>query len=192
MFKIALNAGHYMYEAGRRVWKRFDNDETREWVLNARICDKVTELLKDYEGYSLLRVDDPTGQSLIKLADRAKKVNDFDADIYVSVHHNGGIYGGTGGGIMAYTYPYVDDATRRLQKMLYDKLIEHTGLSGNRATPLAVADFAECRLTKMPAVLLECGFMDSATDGFKCFKSKLTLCSRESCRSLAPDLSLDF
>lgn len=28
--------------------------------------------------------------------------------------------------------------------------------------------------------------------GFKCFKSKLTLCSRESCRSLVPALSLDL
>lgn len=164
MFKIALNAGHYYYEPGRRVSKEFDAGETREWVLNSRICGRVEEKLKAYSGYSLLRTDDVTGESLIKLADRIKKVNDFDADIYVSVHHNAGIYGGSGGGIMAFVYTSVDDYTKRCQKLLYDKLIEKTSLKGNRATPLAVADFYELRETKMPAVLLECGFMDSSVD----------------------------
>lgn len=164
MFKIALNAGHYFYEPGRRILKEFDTNETREWVLNSRICEKVQKLLDAYTGYSLLRIDDPTGETLIKLADRAKKANDFGADVFISVHHNGGIHGGSGGGIMAYTYPSVDQVTKQWQKALYDKLIEKTGLIGNRASPLSSADFAELRLTKMPAVLLECGFMDSSSD----------------------------
>ncbi len=164
MFKVALNAGHYFYEPGRRVLKQFDDNETREWVLNSRIAEKVEEILKEYTGYTLLRTDNRTGETLITLVERIKNVNDFDADIYISIHHNGGIYGGSGGGIMAYTYLYVDEYTKNMQKLLYDKLIEKTGLIGNRATPLATADFYECRETKMPAVLLELGFMDSATD----------------------------
>ena len=164
MFKIALNAGHYFYEPGRRVLKQFDEKESREWVLNSRVAEKVEEILKGYTGYTLLRTDDRTGEKLITLVDRIKKVNDFGADIYVSIHHNGGIYGGSGGGIMAYTYLYVNEYTKNKQKLLYNKLIEKTGLVGNRATPLATADFYECRETKMPAVLLELGFMDSSTD----------------------------
>lgn len=164
MFKIALNAGHYYYEPGRRVLKQFDESQTREWVLNSRICQKVEQKLKNYDGYSLIRLDDPTGENLIKLTERVKKANEFGADIYVSVHHNAGIYGERGGGIMAFTYLYVDEYTKKCQKLFYDKLIEKTGLKGNRASPLATADFYECRETKMPAVLLECGFMDSATD----------------------------
>lgn len=164
MFKIALNAGHYFYEPGRRVSRAFDSNETREWVLNARICEKVEQKLKAYEGYTLLRIDDRTGETPTPLNDRTAKANRFGADIYVSVHHNAGVAGGSGGGIMAFTYLTVDEPTRRLQRLLYEKLIEKTGLIGNRATPLATADFAECRQTVMPAVLLECGFMDSSTD----------------------------
>lgn len=164
MFKVALNAGHYLYESGRRCYKAFDENETREWVLNSRVCEKVEEKLKAYDGYELFRVDDRTGETLIKLEQRAKNTNTFGADIYVSVHHNGGINGGSGGGVMAYTYLKVDDYTKKLQKALYERIIAKTGLKGNRATPLTTADFAECRLTKMPAVLLECGFMDSSTD----------------------------
>lgn len=164
MIKIALNAGHYLGTAGKRCLKSLDANETREWVLNNRICDKVEQSLKEYTGYSLLRIDDTTGNTDITVADRAKKANNFGADIYISVHHNAGINGGTGGGIVAYTYTKVDQTTKDWQKQLYDKLIEKTSLKGNRAQPLASADLGECRLTKMPAVLLECGFMDSATD----------------------------
>ena len=164
MFKIALNAGHYKNTAGKRCLKKLDKNETREWALNDRICDKIEAKLKEYEGYQLLRVDDTTGATDVSLANRAKKANEWGADFYLSIHHNAGINGGTGGGVVAYTYTKVDAVTKAWQKELYDAIIKHTRLKGNRATPLASANLAECRKTTMPAVLMECGFMDSATD----------------------------
>ncbi|MBO5725964.1 MAG: N-acetylmuramoyl-L-alanine amidase, partial [Clostridia bacterium] len=164
MFKIALNAGHYLNTSGKRCLKKLDKNETREWTLNNRICDLVEKNLKAYTGYSLLRIDDTTGKTDISVEKRAQKANDFGADIYVSLHHNAGIKGGKGGGIMVYTYLKVDTKTKKLQKTVYDKLIKYTALKGDRAEPLAKADFAECRLTKMPAILIENGFMDSSTD----------------------------
>lgn len=164
MFKIALNAGHYLHTAGKRCSKSLDANETREWVLNDRICDKIETKLKEYEGYQLLRVDDTTGATDVSLDDRAKKANTWGADFYLSIHHNAGVNGGSGGGVVAYTYTKVNDVTRAWQKELYDAIIKYTALKGNRATPLATANLAECRKTTMPAVLLECGFMDSATD----------------------------
>jgi hypothetical protein len=47
---------------------------------------------------------------------------------------------------------------------LYEELIEHTGLKGNRANPKATSDLYVLRNTKAPAVLLEMGFMDSKSD----------------------------
>ena len=164
MFKIALNAGHYLKTAGKRCLKSLDKNETREWVLNDRVCDLIETKLKDYDGYKLLRVDDTTGATDVSLADRCKKANSFGADFYLSVHHNAGIYGGKGGGVVAYVYTNVDDTTKAWQKELYDNIVKYTALKGNRATPLASSNLYECRKTNMPAVLLECGFMDSATD----------------------------
>ncbi len=164
MFKIALTAGHYKYTSGKRIPKDLDKNETREWTLNDRIADKVERLLSAYEGYSLLRTDDTTGEKAISVEERVAAANKFDADVYISIHHNAGINGGSGGGIVAYTYTSVSSATKEWQKELYDALIEKTGLRGNRALPLGTATLAECRLTKMPAVLLELGFMDSKTD----------------------------
>lgn len=163
-YKIALVAGHCLSTAGKRCLKALDPNETREWVLNDRVVRKVIALLEEYEGYEILRVDDPTGKKDISVEERCKAANEWGADDWYSVHHNAGINGGTGGGIVVYIHPDAGDNTEELQKALYTALIEETGLKGNRATPLAQANFAECRLTKMSAALGELGFMDSATD----------------------------
>lgn len=164
MFKIALDAGHGLYTAGKRCDVKIDPNETREWTLNSRICNKIQQYLKDYEGYELLRVDDTTGKTDVDEYQRCVKANNFNADFYLSVHHNAGINRGSGGGLTTFVYLNVDEKTLVWQRELYDAIIKHTGLRGNRATPNARADFCVLRETNMPAVLIECGFMDSTTD----------------------------
>ena len=164
MFKLALDAGHGIYTAGKRCDKMIDSNETREWVLNSRICDKIEKYLKEYDGYELLRVDDTTGKTDVDEYQRCVKANNFNADFYLAVHHNAGIYRGSGGGLSTFVYPNVDEKTLVWQRELYDAIIKHTGLKGNRATPNAQANFCVLRETYMPAVLIECGFMDSTTD----------------------------
>ena len=163
-FKIALTAGHYKGTAGKRCPKALDPNETREWVLNDRIADKVEKLLQNYTGYELLRIDDTTGEKDISLTARTTAANNFKADFYLSIHHNAGINGGTGGGIVAYIYTSASAESAEWQKALYDALIDATGLKGNRSQPMAKANYHEVRETNMPAVLLELGFMDSQTD----------------------------
>lgn len=163
-FKIALTAGHYKYTAGKRCLKSIDPHETREWVLNDRITDKVETLLKGYTGYELLRTDDTTGEKDVSLTDRTSAANNWGADLYLSIHHNAGINGGSGGGIVAYVYTSPSAESVTWQKELYNALINATGLKGNRSQPLAKANLHEVREPKMPAVLLELGFMDSTTD----------------------------
>ena len=163
-FKIALTAGHYLSTPGKRCLKSLDPNETREWVLNDRIADKVEALLAEYSGYQLVRTDDTTGKKDISLVARTNAANNFNADFYLSIHHNAGINGGSGGGIIAYVYTNPNAESVAWQQDLYNALTAATGLKGNRATPLAKANLHEVRETKMPAVLLELGFMDSKTD----------------------------
>ncbi len=164
MIKIALNAGHGYNTLGNRCSKSLDRNETREWALNARVCQKIEEKLKEYTGYELIRTDDISGKNDVTLLSRVAKANKMKADVYISIHHNAGIKGGNGGGIMAFTYTKVDEATKSWQKDLYDALIKYTSLKGNRANPLSTASFYELKATSMAAILLELGFMDSKTD----------------------------
>lgn len=165
MFKLALGAGHGLHTAGKRCMKSLDPNETREWWLNDRICDYVEDLLSDFDGVEILRMDDSDdGADDVALAARAKAANTWGANFYLSVHHNAGVKGGKGGGIVAYTHPNSSKTSVLWRDALYTELIELTKLKGNRSEPLATANFQILRQTRMPAVLLELGFMDSATD----------------------------
>lgn len=164
MTRIVLSAGHWLYEGGRRCLKKFDVNETREWELNKRIVEKVQAKLKDYENVEVLRVDDPTGKTFIDVDVRARKANNFKADIYCSFHHNAGINGGAGGGITVLTYDNREELSN-IRTKLYNALLNAGGIKGNRSQPLQNRpDLAELRMTNMSAVLVEHGFMDSSVD----------------------------
>lgn len=163
MLKIAIDAGHYKGTPGRRCLAALDPSETREWELNRRVADKLEELLAGYD-CQVLRVDDKTGDKLIDLGDRVAAANGWPADVYLSIHHNAGIKGGSGGGCVVYTAPGCQVKSKALQKAVYGAVVSRTGLVGNRATPMMERGLYVLRRTKMPAILIECGFIDSSTD----------------------------
>ena len=164
MFKIVLDAGHGRYTAGKRCLKTIDPNETREWILNSRICDKIETLLTHYEGYTLLRVDDKTGETDVALKTRTDTANNWKADFFLSVHHNAGINGGSGGGAEVYVYTSPSAKSVEYQNVIHDCFIAQTGKFGNRSNETPRKNLHVCRETNMPAVLIECGFMDSSTD----------------------------
>lgn len=164
MFKLALNAGHGKNTLGKRCLKKLDKNQTREWMLNSRICEKIEQKLKAYTGYDILRLDDPTGKKDISLKKRTDAANKYGADFYLSIHHNAGVNGGVGGGIETYVYTKASKEALKWQEELYEALIEYTDLKGNRTDGTRTKNLHECRESDMPCVLIECGFMDSKTD----------------------------
>lgn len=159
---IALDAGHGLKTPGKRCMRSIDPAETREWWLNDRIADQVQALLAAYD-CTTIRVDDTTGAKDIARASRVKAANSVKADIYISIHHNGGIKGGTGGGTVVYYYSSA--AARPLQaQQLYNEVTTRTGLFGNRSQKVIKYGFDVVKHTKMPAFLIENGFMDSKVD----------------------------
>lgn len=160
---ICIDAGHGKYTPGKRCLKTIDAGETREWVLNSRIADKLQQLLAGYD-CATMRVDDVTGEVDVSLDSRCAQANQAKADVYVSIHHNAGINGGSGGGIVVYINPSHQKQSEVVQQAAYRHLIAQTGRSGNRSNPMAQANHQVTRETSMPAILCECGFMDSTTD----------------------------
>lgn len=160
---ICIDAGHYLGTPGKRCLKSIDPNETREWALNSRVADKVQERLTDYDCQTM-RVDDTTGQKEVTLYQRVQRANKARADVYLSIHHNAGIKGGSGGGIVVYTCPVCQAKSKDLQRSVYDATVASTGLRGNRSAPLGTAEFYVLNKTTMPAILGEFGFMDSTTD----------------------------
>ena len=159
---ICVDAGHGYNTGGRRCLKKLDPAEHREWWLNDRIADLVeTELVRDYD-CKVVRADDTTGAKDISLSNRVKTANSANAHMYISIHHNAGVNGGKGGGTVVYSYKNDTDKARAVR--LYNYLIAQTNLVGNRADKTSVGDFYVINKTKMPALLIENGFMDSSVD----------------------------
>ena len=160
---IAIDAGHYNNTPGKRCLKSIDPSETRERFLNARMAEHVEELLKAYD-CEVMRCVDRTGKTVPSLSERAARANRAGAAAFISIHHNAGINGGKGGGICVYAAENASKTSLTLQRAVYDETVKRTGLKGNRATPLPVANFTVIYKANMPAVLGEFGFMDSKTD----------------------------
>lgn len=159
---IALDAGHGLKTAGKRCMRSIDPAETREWWLNDRIADQAQALLAGYD-CTVIRVDDTTGAKDIPRSARVKAANSVKADIYISIHHNAGIKGGTGGGTVVFYYSSA--AARPLQaQRLYNAVTAQTSLFGNRSQKVIKYGFDVVKHTKMPAFLIENGFMDSQVD----------------------------
>lgn len=163
MFKIAYCAGHYLQTPGKRIPKNLDPAQTREWVLNDRVARYFAQAAKDYPQVELLRTDDPTGKTFVDIPDRCAKANRWGADLYIDMHHNAGIGGGTGGGVVIYSYPGSAKG-RKYRDAVYTAVISAGGLKGNRSQPLQEKAYDSLRLANAPAILPEYGFMDSVTD----------------------------
>lgn len=88
--KFVIDAGHGHNTAGKRCLKSLDPNETREWDLNQRIATEVVRLLQ-VNGQEVKRADDTSGKTDISLQSRCDTANNWDADAYVSIHHDSGV-----------------------------------------------------------------------------------------------------
>ena len=161
MFKLAYGAGHNDKTANgipTGLHKPFMN----EWRLNDRVARYFAEAAARYEDVELLRVDDPMGQEPVSLYGRSSKANDWGANFFLSIHHDAGINGGKGGGMTVYCNPGSKKG-KEYQKSIYSTCKKAGALKG-RSSPMLERGFIVLQTTKMPAVLVECGFMDSTTD----------------------------
>lgn len=156
--KIGIDAGHGRYTAGKRCSKKYDSNETREWVLNSRVANYVQNLLKEY-GVNTIRLDDITGEVDISLSNRCKTANSQNVDLVVSIHHNAG--GGNGLETFVYNGSKLPQRTIDIAQTIHNECIKATG---QRNRMLKRMNLAICRDTKMDALLVEGGFMDNAED----------------------------
>lgn len=159
MVKIVLDAGHGVLTPGKQT-----PDGEKEWIFNKEVLLAAQAKLVMCDKVQLLRVDDPTGKTDVPLKIRTDHSNAWKADLYLSFHHNAntGVWGDWGG-VETYTFEGngSNSKAEQLAKLIQPRLVRAMGLRdrGVRKKNLHVL-----RETKMPAVLIEGGFMDSRTD----------------------------
>lgn len=150
---VVIDAGHGGKDPGGiSVAKRKEKDFTLSTTL------KIAALLENDPNIEvvLTRSDDtyPT------LQDRAKLANDLKARLFVSIHANSIAEDSKNNPSGTETY-YTRTESLQFAKTVHKYLIPATGLAdrGVRQSSLHVT-----RETKMPAILLECGYLSNASD----------------------------
>ncbi|WDI03973.1 N-acetylmuramoyl-L-alanine amidase [Paenibacillus urinalis] len=153
--KIVIDAGHGYYTLG----KRCPDGSMREWEFNSVVANYVAQMLAAYDGVETKFTHDTTGKTDVMLSARTKAANAWSADILVSIHANAAA--GTWGiaeGIETFVYSTKSTASVKLANAVQAQLIARTG---RRNRGVKTGDLHMVRETKMPAILVECGFMDN-------------------------------
>lgn len=165
MARVALSYGH-----GSNTWEDkhskgvvVGGNVYEEHTFNATVGEKVRKIIEAH-GVSVLVVQPPLGRD-VDLQTRTDKANAWKADLYYSIHSNA-----EKPSVRGYTAFYSStSASSKKVAELYAKYAKEAGfpLYHDGAYPSVSGtwnDFHELRVTKMPAVLTENGFMTNPAD----------------------------
>ncbi|KAF9125208.1 hypothetical protein BGX30_000570 [Mortierella sp. GBA39] len=147
---VVIDAGHGAKDPGTIGYSK-----TKEKDFNLAVALKVGQLLGSEPNidFVLTRSDD----TFLELKDRVKIANDLNADVFVSIHANSA---GSSAASGSETY-YQRDASKSLANVLHKYLVQATGLADRG---VKYGNFHVIRETKMPAVLLEAGYLSNPKD----------------------------
>ena len=154
---LVLDAGHSLNTPGKETYKG-SKGVVKEWSMNDSVCRKIQSILKHYN-VTIYRTDDTTGKTDISLSERVKRCNNYNADLFVSIHHNA-FSNATATGTEVYMHANGTTEDKKLADLVAPKLAEKTGLK-NRGSKKAAFAVLTCKAT---AILVEGGFMTTKKD----------------------------
>lgn len=161
MLTLGFSYGHGLHTAGKQINSNMGVGVIKEFTLNKKTGEYCRNyLLNNYKDVSVVLLNDITGQVDTPLSTRSSKANTLKVDAVIDFHHNAG--GGTG--IVIFKYTSTSAMTDKLAQAICNELLASPGNKGNRWSNLLRENFHMVREPKMPAVLIENGFMDNTTD----------------------------
>lgn len=155
--KIFIDPGHGGPDPGA-----VGNGVTEEAV-NLNVSLELARLLRQ-AGYSVMVYRTTSSENVLEnknadLRNRASMANEWGADYFISIHTNSS-ENTNAQGVEAYVYR-LGGAAERLGKSITNAVSEELG-SRNRG--VMQANFAVLRRTRMPAVLVELGYLTNSTE----------------------------
>lgn len=146
---IYLDPGHGGKDSGAVNGKRHEADDV------LKLSKKIKTLLSDYDcKVGLTR----TGDTYASPSEKARMANDAGADFLVSLHRNS-----AGSSAKGYeTLVYGNSGTKKEFANKINKKMEALGFL-NRGTKIRT-DLSVLKVSSMPAVLLEIGFISNSSD----------------------------
>ncbi len=148
---ICIDAGHGGYDSGAVNKSRYEKND------NLKITTLLMGILKT-QGFEVVlpRTEDKE-TSLQKRVEIANKAN---ADVFISLHRNA-FTNSSACGVENWIYQNTDEKSKQLAQYILNE-ITSVGVQKNRG--VKSGNFYVLRTTKMPACLLELGFISNLQD----------------------------
>jgi len=156
-FKVVIDAGHGGYQTGAAVSGVYEKN------LNLDIAKRLNSLLQA-EGVKTYMTR--TGDSYVSLYQRSGLANSVDADLLVSIHNNAQKQNWVTGSMTLY-YPYGGNSRGSLSAEKFASIVQDNITGGIGTKDLGIIkrpNLAVLRTAKMPAVIVEVGYMTNKTD----------------------------
>ena len=148
--KIMLDAGHGPNTTGKRT----PDGKMKEFEFNEVVAQLVK---KELTAFGLIVMNSHDNKRDVPLKERTALANKMGVDAFISIHANAfGTTWNNANGIETFTYTKPSEQSVILASLIQNSLCSITGRT-NRGVKRA--NFAVVRDTRMPAVLVECGFM---------------------------------
>lgn len=189
---VALSHGHELTTAGKRTppIPELGGRVIKENEFNKAVSDALAIELKrcDIDPMDVSHTDNDS------LTDRVFRANKSKADIYFSIHYNAidGKFDGEGKdpeGFSVHIFPKSIEG-RKLAECVIKHLAKGTKQK-NRG--IVESNFQELRTTNMPAVLIECGFMDNKREAMLMLdKDFIKEVAQESCKGICEYLGIKY
>lgn len=148
---VCIDPGHGGNDSGAVLGARYEKNDTLRFSMRLKEV-----LLKQDLKVLMTRESDKS----VELIDRTNLANSQNVDLFISIHRNA-FSTQDAKGVEVWTYTVVDDYTKMFAKNVLDYVVE-VGVSANRG--VKAGNYHVCRETKMPAVLLELGFITNPGD----------------------------
>ncbi len=157
-YTILIDPGHGGNDKGTIAndKKTFEKDITLK--IGALVAQKLTKQ-KDVQAI-ISRNED----KYVSLADRAKLANEQGVDLFVSIHLNGQTGGSDAIGLETYYTKEKNDGSYELAKQIQETITSYIDVRDRGVKPERFQVLLE---SKMPAVLIECGFLTNDEEAKK-------------------------
>ncbi|QSZ27239.1 N-acetylmuramoyl-L-alanine amidase CwlD [Aceticella autotrophica] len=152
---IIIDAGHGGGDPGKPGKYGKNEDE-----LNLEIATKLKELIEESGGVAVMtRQGDPLSDNLMQdLKNRVKKGNNANGEVFISIHQNSFPQEQYKG---AQVFYHKNSEKGKFLAEILQKELKNTLDESNDRMPKETSTFYILRNAKMPAVIVECGFMSN-------------------------------
>lgn len=154
-YTVLVDPGHGGNDGGTKSTKGSNLEKN----ISLEIGKEVASRLSKHNDVQVMITR--TEDKYVALKDRVIMANTQDADLLVSIHLNGETGGNTAHGLETYYRKGATDSSKELAQYVQDSIVSYIGV---RDRGIKEANYEVIQTSKIPSILVECGFLTNPAE----------------------------